>query len=372
MNLAGIIFSNLYDERFGSLTAHRTVASLPFGGRYRFVDFVLSNMSNAGIASVGIITKQNYRSLMEHLGACAEWDLHRKGGSVQILAPFSTGIPYVYRGKLEALYSAFAFLLGTPEEYVLLSDSTILCNIPYEEALASHLAGGRDVTVITTPAPVEGAGRYELLLEMTEGEISSVTVDASPTREGTLASMGMYILSKELLLSAVRASVSRGLHLLERDFIQEGFLRGELSLNPYVFRGRVLRNDSVASYFANNLALVDDRALRADLFLTERPIYTKVRDEVPSYYSESTEVADCLLADGCRIDGALSHSVLFRDVVVGRGTRIKNALIMQGAKIGEDCYIENVILDKNVTVGNGVRLVGASLTPYIVEQGERI
>lgn len=372
MNLAGIIFSNLYDERFESLTSHRTVASLPFGGRYRFVDFVLSNMSHAGIEHIGIITKQNYRSLMEHLGACAEWDLHRKGGGVQILAPFATGIPYVYRGKLEALYSAFAFLEGIPEEYVLLSDSTILCNIPYETALAAHRKSGRDVTVITTPVEAGSASRYELLLTVSGEGIEALTVDASPTQDGTEASMGMYILSKELLLSAVRSSVSRGLHHLERDFIQEGFLRGELSLHPFSFRGRVLRNDSVASYFANNLALIGDEALREDLFRSERPIYTKARDEVPTYYSESAEVNDSLLADGCHIEGQLFHSVLFRDVTVGRGSVVRGSLIMQGARIGEDCYIENVILDKNVTVGNGVRLIGAPATPYIVKEGERI
>ncbi len=372
MNLAGIIFSNLYDERFGVLTHKRTVASLPFGGRYRFVDFVLSNMSNSNITSVGIITKHNYNSLMDHLGSSAEWDLNRKNGGVQLLAPFSTGIPYVYQGKLEALYSAFAFLEKTPEDYVVLSDSTILCNIDYEEALEAHIASGKDVTVIVNRAKKDPNKTYELIVGMKDGEVKDVTVDYPAMEDGALVSMGMYIMEKKLILSAVRESVSKGRHLLERDFIQEGFYHGGLSLNVHEFSGHVIRNDSIASYFANNLNLIRDEALRQDLFNRTRPIYTKVRDEVPSYYSEHSTVEDCLIADGCRIHGDLVGSVLFRDIYVGRGTVIKNSVIMQGAKIGAGCHIENTIIDKNVTVTDGVRLIGAPASPCIVEKGETV
>ena len=372
MNLAGIIFSNLYDERFGVLTQKRTVASLPFGGRYRFVDFVLSNMSNSGITSVGIITKHNYNSLMDHIGSSAEWDLNRKNGGVHLLAPFSTGMSYVYQGKLEALYTAFDFLEKTPEDYVVLSDSTILCNIDYEEALEAHIASGRDVTVIVGRAKSDPDKNYELIVSMENGEVRDVTVDYPATQDGTLASLGMYIMNKKMILSAVRESVSRGRHLLERDFIQEGFYHSGLTLNVYEFAGRVIRNDSVASYFANNLALIRDEELRRDLFNRSRPIYTKVRDEVPTFYSEHSSVSECLIADGCRIHGDLSGSVLFRDIYVGSGTVIKNSIIMQGAKIGHGCYIENVILDKNVTISDGVHLIGAASAPCIVEKGETV
>ena len=372
MNLAGVIFSNLYDERFGVLTHKRTVASLPFGGRYRFVDFVLSNMSNSGITSVGIVTKHNYNSLMDHLGSSAEWDLNRKNGGVQLLAPFSTGMSYVYQGKLEALYSAFAFLEKTPEDYVVLSDSTILCNIDYSEALEAHIASGKDVTVITGRAKADPNVNYELIVELKDGEVKDVTVDYPAMKDDTRVSLGMYIMEKKLLLSAVRESVSKGRHLLERDFIQEGFYRAGLSLNVHEFAGHVIRNDSVASYFANNLSLIRDDELRRELFDRSRPIYTKVRDEVPSYYSPGSKVEDCLIADGCRIHGTLEGSVLFRDIYVGRGSTIKNSIIMQGAVIGEGCYIENAILDKNVTVSDGVRLIGAPSAPCIVEKGETV
>ena len=372
MNLAGVIFSNLYDERFGVLTHKRTVASLPFGGRYRFVDFVLSNTSNSGITSVGIVTKHNYNSLMDHLGSSAEWDLNRKNGGVQLLAPFSTGMSYVYQGKLEALYSAFAFLEKTPEDYVVLSDSTILCNIDYSDALEAHIASGKDVTVITGRAKADPNVNYELIVDLKDGEVKDVTVDYPAMKDDTRVSLGMYIMEKKLLLSAVRESVSKGRHLLERDFIQEGFYRAGLTLNVHEFAGHVIRNDSVASYFANNLSLIRDDELRHELFNRSRPIYTKVRDEVPSYYSPHSSVEDCLIADGCRIHGALEGSVLFRDVYIGRQTTVKNSIIMQGAVIGEGCYIENAILDKNVTVSDGVRLIGAPSAPCIVEKGETV
>ena len=372
MNLAGVIFSNLYDERFGVLTQNRTVASLPFGGRYRFVDFVLSNMSNSGITSVGIVTKHNYGSLMDHIGSSAEWDLNRKNGGVHLLAPFASGMSYVYQGKLEALFSAFPFLEKTPEDYVVLSDSTILCNINYEEALEAHIKSGKDVTVIVTRAKANPAVKHELVLTMQEGEVKDVTVDYPATADDTPVSMGMYIMEKKKILDVVRECVARGRHHLERDFIQDSFYSGKITLGVHEFTGHVIRNDSIATYFANNLDLITNEELRRDLFNRARPIYTKVRDEVPSFYSPQSTVADCLIADGCRIHGDLAKSVLFRDVYVGRGTVIKNSIIMQGTKIGEGCYIENAILDKNVTVSSGVKLIGAATAPCIVEKGETV
>ena len=192
------------------------------------------------------------------------------------------------------------------------------------------------------------------------------------TEDGTPVSIGMYIIEKKKILAVVRECVARGRHHLEKDFIQTGFYEGKITLGVHEFDGHVIRNDSIASYFANNLDLITNEALRRDLFDRTRPIYTKVRDEVPSYYSPHSTVADCLIADGCRIHGTLSKSVLFRDVYVGRGTTIKNSVIMQGAKIGEGCYVENAILDKNVTVSDGVKLIGAPAAPCIVEKGETV
>ncbi len=372
MNMAGVIFSNLFDENFGVLTKNRTVASLPFGGRYRFVDFVLSNMSNSNVTSVGIVTKYNYNSLMDHIGSSAAWDLDRKNGGVYLLPPFSSGQTSVYQGKLEALYSAFSFLNHMDEEYVVLSDSTVLCNINYEDALEAHIKSGKDVTVIANRVKADKTHNYSMLIETERRKVAGILVDYPAMKDGMLASMGMYIMEKSKLIATIRESVSRGRHHLERDFIQYEFNRGNLTVNVFEFTGHLLRNNNIASYFANNLSLISNEALRADLFNPARPIYTKVRDEVPSYYGDCAMIDDCLIADGCRIYGSLDHAVLFRDVKIGKGARVKNSIIMQGTVIGEGCIIENAIIDKDAEISPNTHLEGALGVPIIIEKGEKV
>lgn len=372
MNMAGVIFSNLFDENFGALTKNRTVASLPFGGRYRLIDFVLSNMSNSNINNVGIVTKYNYNSLMDHIGSSASWDLDRKNGGVYLLPPFSSGQTSVYQGKLEALYSAFSFLERCDQEYIVLSDSIVLCNIDYEDALAAHIKSGKDVTVIANKVKANKSLNYAMLLETERKKVTGILVDYPALRDGTLASMGMFIMEKEKLLTAIRESVSRGRHHLERDFILNEFNRGKLSVNVFEFTGKVIRNTSVASFFRNNLSLISDEELRNDLFNPARPIYTKVRDEVPTYYGKNAVVDESLVADGCRIHGALDNAVVFRNVRVGHGAVVKNAVIMQGSVIGENCFIENAIIDKDAVISPGAHLEGAPGAPIIIEKGEKV
>ncbi|MBR6720037.1 MAG: glucose-1-phosphate adenylyltransferase subunit GlgD [Clostridia bacterium] len=372
MNMAGIIFSNLFDENFGLLTKNRTVASLPFGGRYRLIDFVLSNMSNSTITNVGIVTKYNYNSLMDHLGSSAEWDLNRKNGGVYLLPPFSSGQTTVYQGKLEALYSAFSFLDKIDQDYVVLSDSTVICNIDYDDALESHIKSGADITVIANKVKADKQRNYSMITEMSKKKVTEILVDYPALKDGTLASMGMYIMEKQKLVAAIKESVSKGRHHLERDLIQREFNKGTLNVNVFEFKGKVIRNNSIATYFNNNLALISDEELRRDIFNPARPIYTKVRDEVPTFYASTSSVDECLVADGCRIKGNIENSVLFRDVKIEKNASVKNSIIMQGSVIGEGCEIEYAIIDKDAKISAGTILKGAKNAPLIVEKGETV
>ena len=147
MKAMGIIFANIYDSSLGELTNKRTIASLPYGGRYRQIDFTLSNMSNSGIRHIGIITKYNYQSLMNHIGSGQEWDLELEEGGLEYLTPFAMGHNGSYRGKVEALNSAMIFLENALEDYVVLADSNVLCNIDLDRVLEQHVESGKDVTV---------------------------------------------------------------------------------------------------------------------------------------------------------------------------------------------------------------------------------
>ncbi len=370
MKAMGIIFSNIYDSSLGELTNHRTVASLPFGGRYRQIDFALSNMSNSGIYNIGIITKYNYRSLMDHLGNCGAWDLNRKNEGVVFLPPFAEGnTGAVYKGKLEALYSAVHFIDNAAYDYVVVCDSTILCNIDFKEVITHHIQSKNDVTVIS--GAFGSAKKCPLVLKANaKGRVTEMKIDSKPEADSYIG-MGMFVIGREMLVEAITDSYSRGYVHFERDYLQRRFNDKALKLGVYRFDGVVLHNADVGSYFANNLSLIDKK-IRDGIFLPDSPIYTKVRDEAPTYYGEGSKVSDCIVADGCVMRGTVKDSVIFRGVTVESGANVKSSIIMQGAKIGAGADLECVILDKNVTVTEGACLKGTPKHPVIVKKGETV
>ncbi len=368
--MSGIIFSNIYDGELGDLTARRTVASLPFGGRYRQIDYVLSNMVNSNITSVGVITKYNYESLMDHLGSCEEWDLNRKTGGLYIIPPFASGKSDVYHGKLEALYTALSFLKSQKNEYVVLSDTITICNIDYEEALNCHIASGKDITVVVSSQKEDGIN-YPVVFEANEdSSAKSITVNCE-AKGSSFVGLGMFVIRREHLIEVVTDCVSRGHYHFEKDFLQKFFNEGKLSVNVYEFEGVVLRNRNIAAYLKNNIKLLDEEVHKG-LYKSSAPIYTKVRDEIPTYYGENSVVDECIIADGCKIYGKLNRSVIFRDVTIEEGAQVIGSVVMQGTIIKEGAYVENAIIDKNVTITEGTRLIGAQTSPIIIKKGETI
>ncbi len=371
MKTMGIIFSNIYDNTLGELTSHRTVASLPFGGRYRQIDFVLSNMSNSGIYNIGLITKYNYRSLMDHLGSAADWDLCRKNEGLVIIPPFASGnMNGVYKGKLEALYSAAPFIDNPAYEYVLISDTTVLCNMDYRPAIEHHIKSGADVTVITNAENTKIDKKQHLVVKAKKGLATELLIEA-PAAKGMLCGMGMFIFSRKLLVDAINDSYSKGYVHLEKDFIQKRFNEKQLKVGVYEFRDVVLRNENIRTYFENNMALLNKNT-RLGLFKSDTPIFTKVRDEIPSYYGEGSEISDCIVADGCTLHGKADNCVIFRGVSIESGAELRSCIVMQGTKIGRGAKLECVILDKNVTVSDGAVLKGTPEHCVIIKKGERV
>lgn len=368
MDMVGIIFSNIYDSTLGDLTKNRTVASVPFGGRYRQIDFVLSNMVNSNITTVGVITKHHYQSLMDHLISRSEWDLNRKNGGLFILPPFLSGQTEVYRGKIEALYGALSFLRHCSSDYVVLSDAVTVCNIDYEEALESHIKSGADVTVIANKEENSGSKERRLLLKTKGNKVTDIAIDCASDKYD-LTGMGMFIIERNLLMEMVKNCVAHGKYHFERDFLQESFTNKDISVNAYEFKSVVLRNDSVVSYFKNNFKLMDE-SVRKAIFASDAPIYTKVRDEVPTFYGENAVVDDCIIADGCTIKGHVENCVIFRNVTIEEDCYIKNSIIMQGGIIEKGCNIDCVIADKDVKINKGRTLIGAETAPLIINKAE--
>ena len=371
MKTVGLIFSGMYNDGLDNLIRSRTVASLPFGGRYRLIDFILSDMVNSGIMDVGVMTKFNYHSLIEHLGYCQDWDLNRKRGGLALITPYSTGTFGGYRGKIEELRAAVQFLSGQDAEYVVLADTETVYNIDLRPIVKAHAASGKDLTIVTAPVSEDDEGVSELVFDSPDGinpESVYLNYDA---KKGQYSSIGIYVISRQLLIDLVTSLAAKGFYHLERDLIQQGFNKGTLSIGISVFEGLVLRNRSVAEYFENNLKLKQEW-VRDAIFRPEAPIYTTVRDEVSTYYGEYSSASDCLIADGCRILGKVDNSVLFRNVVIEKNAVVRNSVIMSGCVIREGAVIENTIIDKGVSVSEMRRITGAPKCPMIIQKGETI
>ena len=370
MNVMGIIFAN--DATLGELTNKRTMASLPFGGRYRQVDFHLSNMAAAGVHHVGIISRHNYQSLMNHVGSGEEWGLELEEGGLEFLTPYAMSATDIYRGKLDALHSVMDFLSYGPEdEYVIMSDSAILTNIDLLDVLDKHIASGKDLTVVTKDGIANGSKQLDLALKLdAKGEICDIAVDFVAD-ESYLASMDIFVLSKKYLRDTVRQFIARNKFHMDRDLVLGQWQAGKLSINLYQFKGAALFNDTVEEYFRNSLSLIDPK-VRHDVFGYNHPVFTKVRDRVPTYYGDGSDVAECLVADGCMLEGKAENSVLFRNVTLSRNSQVENCVIMNDTVIGEGSVLKNVILDKDVTVRPGTKLMGSVKNPIIIKRGETV
>ena len=372
MNVMGIIFAN--DATMGDLTSKRTMASLPFGGRYRQIDFHLSNMAAAGIRHLGIISRHNYQSLMNHIGDAEEWGLELGEGGLEFLTPYAMSTTDRYRGKLENLFSAMDFLeYGSEDEdeYVVMADSAILSNLDLTRIIASHIESGKDITVVTKSGIANGKKLLDLALKLDQdGEIADMAVNYAAPEE-YLASMDTFVMSKQWLKKQIKECVARDKYHMDRDLMMGLWQRGLATVNVYQFEGVAMFNESVEEYFRNSLSLLDKK-IRHDLFGRNHPVYTKVRDRVPSYYGEDCEIENCLVADGCFLEGEAEDSILFRQVTICEGAEVENCVIMNDAVIGKDAKLEYVILDKNVTVSPGAVLIGTKDRPIIIQRGGRV
>ena len=368
MNVMGIIFAN--DAAIGSLTEKRTMASLPFGGRYRQVDFALSNLAHAGVRHVGIVTRHSYQSLMNHVGSGEEWGMEMEEGGLEYLTPYATSTTGNYRGKLESLYSAMSFLENGPEdEYVIMIDSAILSNVDLKQILDCHISSGKDITVVAKEGIANGTKQLDLALKLdAEGQIADIAVDYVAPAD-YLASMDIFVLSKKWLIQQVKEHIAHNLYHMDRDLVLGLWQKGQLGINVCVFQGAALFNESVEEYFRNSLSLIH-KDVRHDLFHFNHPIYTKVRDRVPTYYGEACSIENCSVADGCMLEGNVRNSVLFRQVTVGAGAQIDSCVIMNDTVVGENCQLKYVILDKDVVVRPGAKLMGTPTTPVIIKRGE--
>ena len=367
----GIINSTKNGNQLKELTTNRYMASVPFGGRYRMIDFVLSNMVNSGIRNVGILVQGKYRSLMDHLRSGKEWDLDRKRDGLFILPPAYNNCPLgMQKGDLDNFHANLEYLQKSRQKYVAISSANMVCNINYNEVLQAHLKKQADITMIYTEenGEVHDFAKSTFLYTTDSGRVVDLEVNPIKHRSNKV-SMEMYLLERTLLIDIIGECIAKGGY----DFIMDGILKNLQRYKVYGHHhfGYVGRIHSVQSYFRHNMDLLNPD-IWEEVFLKSGLIYTKVKDQAPVKYMENATVKNALVANGCVINGSVENSILFRGVRIHKGAKLRNCIVLQNCIIGEGAELENVILDKEVYVSPEKQLAGLKEYPIIIEKKTHI
>ena len=367
----GMIFANIHEEALEALTDMRTMGSVPFGSRYRLIDFPLSNMVESGITKIGVVTNANFNSLMDHVGTGKPWDLSRKSDGLFLLPPYSLNSATMWGNRIDAIYGNMGFLDQSNQDYVLMSDCYNVMNLDFEKLFDAHEKSGAAVTIVGVkgkkPRDINSVLVFNEVDE--NGKITDAALD--PDTDGEVFySCNIILIKKYLLQTLITTAHSKN----EVSFQRSILMNCIKSEKAYAFDATdcfIGTIDSIQSYFDISMSLLD-KDTKNKLFAPERPIYTKERDDMPALYGPEAKVKNSLVADGCEIKGTVENSILFKGVKVEKGAVIKNSILMQDSVIGEDSKINYIIADKNVNIKSGVELSGAENYPVSLSKDTRI
>ena len=353
------------------------MASVPYAGRYRLIDFALSNMVNSGITSVSVITHYNYQSLMDHIGAGKDWDLARRSGGIKILPPYMTAYANqsnaLYNSRMEALKSVNYSVSRFTSDYVVLSDCDVICNVDLNDMINDHIENNADITIAVKRVLLnkDAASRNVIIDADPEGRI--VDINPYPTNVTGYRDIDLNILviNRDYLQSVVVDAIAHGYTSFNRDVIARNTARRNFRI--YKYDGYFANIGSLADYYSHSMELLGTPENRDEIFgIKTRPIYTKVRNSAPTRYAESSVVKNSLVADGCIIDGTVENSIIFRGVKISRGATVKNSILFQDTVIGENVFLNCVITDKNVVIRDGRILSGHETLPFFVEKNRLV
>ena len=366
----GIILTG--DEKIAPLTDIRANSALPIAGRYRIIDFVLSNMANAGIVNIGIATESNYSSLMDHTKSGKPWDLDRKNQGLNILPPNIEKQQYgTIKGDIDLLEGIRDYIDRSHQTYVILSLGNIIYNIDFEDVIKQHIESQADVTALYKDLSDKSEDiikHYTLFDIDKDGRVTDIEVQPYYPKSSK-ASMEIYVLEKALLESIIDECSARG----DVDFVKDALTKkiDGMIIKGYEFKGSVYKIDSMKSYYATSMNFLDAEH-RTELFNPERPIYTKEKDKAPTNYGADAVCKNSFISDGCVIEGTVINSILSRGVKVAKGAVVQNSIIMQDSVIEENVEVNHVVFDKEVRITSGRKLIGQESYPLAISKGTRI
>ncbi len=366
IDLHGIISAYRGSPELGALVEGRTASALTFAGRFRLVDFALSNMKAAGVYNVDVVMQKDYQSLMDHIGSGKDWDMSRKNGGLRLLPPFGLGgNKGAYTGLLEALLQAEADLRRVKENYIVIMPGNLAINIDLKDVLKAHIASEAGVTVVC--ATDDSTNEYHKYRLDGQGYVKDTLFQRAGSKVDGLADLEVFIMNKEVLLEMLDFASAQMRYGIHADGINEYIKRGG-KVNVYLHDGYAVQVKSIADYLKANMDMLC-KANRGSLFPVERPVRTKDRADVSTYYSEESVVVNSLVSDGCYIEGTVKNSILSPGVHVGKGTVLENCIIMRDTYIADGVTLKNVIADKYARVEASKELVGSEAIPVVIPRG---
>ena len=364
--LHGIIFSYESRNDLKELVSSRSAASVPFGGRYRMVDFALSNLVNAGVTDVGVVLHGRYQSMIDHLGSGKVWDLSRKRGGLHILPPFNYQKEWgvmPFRGKIEALAGVRTYLDEIRQDYVVLMEGDLVVNLPLAEIQAEHVKSGADITVVCGNDSFATADGSYFEVDQ-DGRVTEVLYNMNTPRG--YRGLEVYILSTKLLKELVDECYAKDQYSWRRDVLRAK--KDTLKLNSYIWGGFAAQVRSVQEYYDRSMQLLDPK-IRKELFTPARPILAKGADKSSTYVGPDGRCVNSMVAEGCYIEGVVENSILFPGVVVEKGAVVRNCVLFKETVVGKNAQLSYIIADKNVVVQENRTLMGHATYPIVVAKG---
>ena len=363
-NMLGIILTNFQDSYIPALTTERTFSSIPFGAKYRLIDFPLSNMVNSGVSKIGVVTKNNYLSLMDHIGSGKAWNLSRRRGGLTFLPPYENTSDK-YNNFVQTIESISGFIKNSYEDYVVITGSMSVVNFDYHQMFNVHLKNNADITICYRNMPiVKGSGDNVVLSMDSNQRVAEVLVNPRTIESGSCM-VKCAIMKKDLLLDIISDCLSRNKLDFARDVVQAGIK--EHKVYGYEIRGYYTQVDNIRSFFEANMDLLKPD-VRAELFNMRNPIYTKVRDDMPTKYGLKSSVKNSLISPGCVIEGEVENSIIFKGVHIAKGAKVSNCIIMQDCVVGEDTTLNYVICDKDSVINPKRMLCGIDSYPVCISK----
>ena len=364
-NVLGVI--NLVNERpiLKELTHHRCLASVPFGGRYRMIDFTMSNFMNVSVSKVAIFTKDKYRSLMDHLGSGKEWDLDHRSQGLFILP--SIHPDEKIKGDIQQFYDHLEFFQRATADTVIIAPGHHICKIDFNEVIKAHENNEADITVLYKDFDGKPVNRplYHQLSVDPNGIVRDINLYTSPAK-GDHICLETYVIKKQLLIDLIKNCIEYEEYDFLKDVVKANLK--ELNVQGYHFTGHMPFIHSLETYHASSMEFLNPEILR-NYFYDSWEVFTKIKHEAPAEYAMSSNVSNSLIANGCIIEGTVENSIIFRGVKVRKGAVVKNSIIMQKGDIEEGAQVENIITDKQVIITKD-QIITARKKPTVIKKEE--